>query len=66
MARLVAGRPEPVEHDAVRWLAATELEGLDWLEPDRPFLPEIAAMLGPESDQERDRGHDRGPGSAPA
>ena len=37
--------PDPVEHDAVRWLAADELEVVDWLEPDRPFLPPLAALL---------------------
>ena len=38
-------RPAPVEHDAVRWLAADELEDVDWLDPDRPFLPEIASRI---------------------
>jgi 8-oxo-dGTP diphosphatase len=37
--------PDPVEHDAVRWLAADELEAVEWLEPDRPFLPPLAALL---------------------
>ena len=43
---LVGGEPEPVEHDAVRWLAARELDDVDWLDPDRPFLPLIARVLG--------------------
>ena len=41
----VEGEPDPVEHDAVRWLAADELDDLDWLEPDRPFLAELGARL---------------------
>jgi 8-oxo-dGTP diphosphatase len=45
-ARLVAGEPEPTVHDEVRWLTRDQLEEVDWLEPDRPFLPEIAACLG--------------------
>ena len=45
-ARLVSGEPEPTEHDQVRWLTRDELGEVDWLEPDRPFLPEIAARLG--------------------
>lgn len=45
-AELVAGEPAPVEHDRVRWLAADELDAVDWLEPDRPFLPELAVLLG--------------------
>ena len=48
-ARLADGEPEPVErdasHDAVRWLAVDELDDVDWLEADRPFLPEIDTLL---------------------
>ena len=40
-ATLVAGEPEPREHDEVRWLAADELHSVDWLEPDRPFLAHL-------------------------
>jgi 8-oxo-dGTP diphosphatase len=45
VAVLVAGEPDPVEHDAVRWLASDELGDVDWLEPDLPFLPLIGAWL---------------------
>jgi 8-oxo-dGTP diphosphatase len=38
--------PDPVEHDALRWLTAAELDDVDWLEPDRPFLPPLRAHLG--------------------
>ncbi len=44
-ASLLDGEPEPVEHDAVRWLAADELGDVDWLDPDRPFLPELRSLL---------------------
>ena len=46
-ARLVAGEPtpEPGEHDAVRWLAGDELDDVDWLESDRPFLPAVRELL---------------------
>lgn len=44
-ARLAAGEPVPVEHDQVRWLSADELAEVDWLEADRPFLPEVAQLL---------------------
>ena len=44
-ASLLDGEPEPVEHDAVRWLAAGELGDVDWLDPDRPFLPELQRRL---------------------
>ncbi|WP_372729220.1 (deoxy)nucleoside triphosphate pyrophosphohydrolase [Nocardioides sp.] len=46
VVHLTAGEPVPREHDAVRWVAADELAGLDWLEPDRPFLAELAGWLG--------------------
>ena len=42
-----SGKPAPVEHDAVRWLAADELDDVDWLEPDRPFLDALRARLLP-------------------
>jgi len=38
-ASLVDGEPVPREgeHDAVRWLREDQLDGVDWLEADRPF-----------------------------
>lgn len=44
-ATLLAGEPRPHEHDRIRWLAADELGEVDWLEPDRPFLPHLLAHL---------------------
>ena len=41
VARLLDGEPDPREHDEVRWLAADELDEVDWLEPDRPFLAHL-------------------------
>ena len=45
LARLVDGEPTPVEHDEIRWLAADELDDVDWLDPDLPFLPELQRLL---------------------
>jgi 8-oxo-dGTP diphosphatase len=45
LCTLAAGEPVPVEHDAVLWLAPDELDDVDWLDPDRPFLPQIRAAL---------------------
>lgn len=42
---LVDGEPVPHEHDRLRWLAADELEEVDWLDSDRPFLLELATLL---------------------
>lgn len=38
ITRLVAGEPKPHEHDRIRWLSSEELDDVDWLEPDLPFL----------------------------
>ncbi|WP_148613695.1 (deoxy)nucleoside triphosphate pyrophosphohydrolase [Nocardioides rubriscoriae] len=37
--------PYPVEHDRLRWLRAAEVDDVDWLEPDRPFLAALRARL---------------------
>jgi 8-oxo-dGTP diphosphatase len=42
VVRLVDGEPQPVEHDRVRWLSVGQLAEVDWLEPDRPFLAQLA------------------------
>jgi 8-oxo-dGTP diphosphatase len=46
LCSLVDGEPVPAEHDAVRWLTVDELDDVDWLDPDRPFLPLIARLVG--------------------
>lgn len=45
-ARLEDGR-EPVakEHEALRWLAADELAGVDWLPADRELLPALRDLV---------------------
>jgi 8-oxo-dGTP diphosphatase len=45
LASLEAGELAPTEHDEVRWLAAGELDDVDWLEGDRPFLTELSQVL---------------------
>jgi 8-oxo-dGTP diphosphatase len=46
-ATLAAGSPEPapLEHAELRWVAAAELAGLDWLDADRALLPDLATLL---------------------
>ncbi len=39
--------PYPLEHDRLRWLRAGELDDVDWLEPDRPFLDQLSGILEP-------------------
>ena len=45
VAGVVDGVPEPREHDRLRWLGPDELDDVDWLEADRPFLPQLRALL---------------------
>jgi 8-oxo-dGTP diphosphatase len=43
---LLDGEPRPgVDHDELRWLTPQQLDGVDWLEPDRPFLPALRLLL---------------------
>lgn len=37
--------PTAREHQAVRWVSAAELDGLDWLDADRVLLPDLRALL---------------------
>lgn len=43
----VAGDPVPHEHDRVRWLARDQLDDVDWLEPDRPFVDQLRGIMEP-------------------
>jgi 8-oxo-dGTP diphosphatase len=45
LCALERGEPAPTEHDQVRWLGADELDDVDWLDGDRPFLTELSAHL---------------------
>jgi 8-oxo-dGTP diphosphatase len=44
-AELVEGTPVLHEHAETRWVGAAELDDLDWLAPDRPFLPVLRALI---------------------
>jgi 8-oxo-dGTP diphosphatase len=37
-ATLISGRPQPREHQALRWLAPHELEDVPWIAADRPLV----------------------------
>jgi len=40
------GTPRPGDdHDELRWLPPQRLGDVDWLEPDRPFLPALRTLL---------------------
>jgi 8-oxo-dGTP diphosphatase len=44
--RLTGGVPEAREHAELRWVAAAELNGLDWIAADRPLLAAVHPYLG--------------------
>jgi 8-oxo-dGTP diphosphatase len=41
------GAVHPHDHRALRWVAAGELESLDWVPADQAWLPELSKRLGP-------------------
>lgn len=49
VAELLEGEPRPHEHDQVRWLAVDELDDVDWLASDRPFVEELRVLLAEET-----------------
>jgi 8-oxo-dGTP diphosphatase len=44
-ADLLEGEPTATEHDALRWLGPAELDEVDWLAADVPFLDDLRARL---------------------
>ena len=44
-AEVTQWTPRPVEHDRLRWLGPTELDDVDWLPADRPFLAQLSEIL---------------------
>jgi 8-oxo-dGTP diphosphatase len=49
VAELPPGAPEPraLDHAAVRWVGAAELDELDWVDADRAVLADLLALLEP-------------------
>lgn len=45
LATLKAGEPQAREHDALRWLAANELDEVPWIPADLPVLADLRAHL---------------------
>ena len=45
LTEITSGEPAPTEHDALRWVTADELDGVDWLDSDRALLPELRHQL---------------------
>ncbi|MBG6138871.1 8-oxo-dGTP diphosphatase [Longispora fulva] len=47
LASLVEGEPQAVEHEELRWLAAGELDSVDWLPADAPIVEALRGYLVP-------------------
>ncbi len=45
LARLLEGEPALVDHDTHRWLAAGELDDVDWIPVDRPLVDALQSLL---------------------
>jgi 8-oxo-dGTP diphosphatase len=46
VCRVAHAEPRPGDdHDELRWLGPHQLDEVDWLEPDRPFLPAVRSVL---------------------
>jgi len=44
-AVLTDGTPHPHDHQALRWLGASEVDGVDWLPADRALVPWLRGLL---------------------
>ena len=42
---LIRGEPTPTEHDLIHWVGVDELDAVDWLDPDRPFLTALRERM---------------------
>ena len=45
LCRLVSGEPALVDHDAHRWLSATELLDVPWIPVDLPLVEQLRSLL---------------------
>lgn len=46
LCRVADGEPSVgADHDRLRWLGSEQLDDVDWLEPDRPFLTAVRPLL---------------------
>ena len=43
--RLIRGKPQPHDHQALRWVTAAELQDVDWVPADRCWLADLARAL---------------------
>ncbi|MFC3501231.1 (deoxy)nucleoside triphosphate pyrophosphohydrolase [Micromonospora krabiensis] len=42
-------QPQPLEHSALRWLSAAELDSVTWLPADAPIVAALRPLLAPDA-----------------
>ncbi len=45
LVTLRSGSPHPLDHQALRWVRAPDLDALAWVPADRAWIPELTAAL---------------------
>lgn len=45
VVRLQHGEPQAHDHQALRWVTAVQLDGVDWVPADRAWLSDLARAL---------------------
>jgi len=45
-ARITAGEPQLLDHDAHRWLTAAQLDDVAWIPVDQPVVEALRELLG--------------------
>lgn len=45
LARITAGRPAPLDHDAVAWVSAEEFQNVEWLPGDAPLMEAVHRLI---------------------
>ena len=62
LATLVEGEPRALEHDALRWLSADELDDVPWIPVDAPVVDALRQLLGSSRTGPSGGASSRGPG----
>ena len=62
LASLVEGEPQALDHDALRWLAADELDDVPWIPVDAPVVDALRQLLGSSRAEPSGGASSRGPG----
>ena len=45
LARIIAGRPVALDHDAIAWISTEELHSVNWLPGDRPLMEAVYELM---------------------